>query len=211
MCGASVRSVSARGVSARGVSVRGVSVRGVSVRGGAPARGAVSALRSVRSGRSAFSPRGARGARGSRGSRGSLTVAAAATGAGAATAADGASTGVASAAADFFGRPRGFFTGASSWAADGFGAVTTAAGASPLSLYGLGSSPCAVVRGERGPRPSAGRRRSVMEFLCCVVTGHGSVRNHRRARRTHGGVASSGNHDFTSHAIWIDARACNSQ
>jgi hypothetical protein len=28
-----------------------------------------------------------------------------------------------------------------------------------------------------------------MESMCYVVTGHGTVRNHRRARHTHGGVA----------------------
>lgn len=65
-----------------------------------------------------------------------------------------------------------------------FGAITAEAGASLLSLYGFGSSPCAVVRGERGPRPCEGRRGSVMSSMCYVVTGHGSVRNHRRARRT---------------------------
>ena len=162
----------------------------------ASARGAASAACSSRS------PRGGRGGRGSRGSRaaGASAGGALATGAGAG---GGASIGAASAVADFFGRPRGFFTGASSavvsaWAG---GAVTTAAGASPLSLYGFGSSPCAVLRGVRGPRPSAGRRRSVMESMCYVVTGHGTVKKHRRARRTHDRVTSSGNQGFTCHAI----------
>ena len=91
----------------------------------------------------------------------------------------------AASATTFFGRPRGFFAGAASVDAAGVGAVTTAAGASPVSLYGFGSSPCADLRGERGPRPGAGRRRSVMSSMCYVVTGHGAVRNHRRARRTH--------------------------
>jgi len=103
------------------------------------------------------------------------------TAAGAATC---ASAGAAS-ATTFFGRPRGFFAGAASVDAVGVGAVTTAAGASPVSLYGFGSSPDADLRGERGPRPGAGRRRSVMSSMCYVVTGHGAVRNHRRARRTH--------------------------
>ncbi len=172
----STGALSTRGVSTRGVSTRGVSTRGVSV--GAAAEG-----------RSARSARGARGARGSRGSRAAATTGGLLATSCAAGGAGGASAGAASATTVFFGRPRGFFTGASSRAGVGVGAVTTAAGASPLSLYGFGSSPCAVLRGERGPRPGEGRRRSVMSSMCYVVTGHGAVRNHRRARRTHGGVA----------------------
>ena len=51
----------------------------------------------------------------------------------------------------------------------GFRAITTAVGASLLSLYGFGSSPCADLRGERGPRPGEGRRGSVMSSMCYVV------------------------------------------
>jgi hypothetical protein len=81
----------------------------------------------------------------------------------------------------FLGRPRGFFTGSASATATDLRAVFTAAGASPLSRYGFGSSPGAPLRGVRGPRPGDGLRRSVMSSMCYVVSTHGSVRNHRRA------------------------------
>jgi len=150
----------------------------------------------------------ARGARGSLVRRGSATTfAATAAGAGGATtaSADGPSVVV------FFGRPRGRFTGAApsgAVVADG-GALTTAAGESPTSLYGFGSSPCALLRGVRGARPVAGLRRSVMSSMCFVETGHGGAKSPARAEG-HARRDTPNNHqDITCHAIWNDARTGN--
>lgn len=92
----------------------------------------------------------------------------------------------------------------------GFRAVTTAAGASLLSLYGFGSSPCADLRGERGPRPEEGRRGSVMSSMCDVVywARHGAKSPARKGARSAWhpfGTLET----FTHRAIWNDAGARN--
>ena len=92
----------------------------------------------------------------------------------------------------------------------GFRAITTAVGASLLSLYGFGSSPCADLRGERGPRPEEGRRGSVMSSMCDVVywARHGAKsparKGARSARHPFGTLEI-----FTHRAIWNDAGAGN--
>ena len=141
--------------------------------------------------------------RGAGGGGGGAGGALAATGAGVARRTAG---GASSATTVFFGRPRGFFTGSTLTSTatttafalgEGvFGAVFTAAGASPLSLYGFGSSPCAVLRGERGPRPGEGRRGSVMSSICywllgtarCEITG---AQGARIVRRLFGTIVTS--------------------
>jgi hypothetical protein len=90
-----------------------------------------------------------------------------------------------STSAVFRGLPRGFFAGSASATATDLRAVFTAVGVSPVSRYGFGSSPCAPLRGVRGPRPGDGLRRSVMSSMCYVVSTHGSVGNHRRAECAH--------------------------
>jgi len=92
----------------------------------------------------------------------------------------------------------------------GFRAVTTAAGASLLSLYGFGSSPCADLRGERGPRPEEGRRGSVMSSMCDVVywARHGAKSPARKGARS--AWHPFGTLEiFTHRAIWNDAGAGN--
>jgi hypothetical protein len=92
--------------------------------------------------------------------------------------------------------------------AAGFRAVTTAAGESLLSLYGFGSSPCADVRGERGPRPGEGRRGSVMSSMCYVVywARHGAKSPARKGARSAWHPFGTFGTD-TRRAIWNDAGA----